>query len=69
MSDRLLTVSEAAAHLQVARNTVYRMVRRQELPAVRVGSRCLRFRRPDLERYLDLRRTARVQLHRPGQTA
>jgi excisionase family DNA binding protein len=48
----LLTVNETAAYMNVARATVFRLVRRGELNSVRVGSR-LRFRPEDVERYLE----------------
>lgn len=35
--ERLLTLKEVAAHLQVAPRTVFRMIHRGELPAIRIG--------------------------------
>lgn len=52
MSDPLLTAAEVADHLRVSTMTVYRLVRRGELPAVRVG-RNYRVRASDLAAYLD----------------
>jgi len=52
MSDQLLTAAEVADHLRVSTMTVYRLVRRGELPAVRVG-RNYRVRAADLAAYLD----------------
>lgn len=51
MSERLLTAAEVADDLRVSTMTVYRLIRRGELPAVRVG-RNYRVRPEDLERYL-----------------
>jgi excisionase family DNA binding protein len=52
MSDhQLLTAAEVADTLRVSTMTVYRLIRRGELPAVRVG-RNYRVRERDLERYL-----------------
>ena len=48
----LLTVNEAAAYLASSRWTVYRLVRRGELRALRVGDR-LRFRLEELDAYLE----------------
>ena len=48
----LLTVQEVAAYLNVVPITVYRMIDRGSLPAVRVG-RVWRIRREDLQVYLD----------------
>ena len=53
----LLTVAELAQHLGISKWTVYRLVRSQELPAVRVGER-IRFRPTDVDAYLVERRTA-----------
>lgn len=49
--DDLLDVQYVAARLQVNPRTIMRMVERKELPAIKVARR-LRFRRSDLERYL-----------------
>jgi excisionase family DNA binding protein len=51
MSQRLLTAAEVAEDLRVSTMTVYRLIRRGELPAVRVG-RNYRVRLADLETYL-----------------
>jgi excisionase family DNA binding protein len=52
MSDTLLTAAEVADQLRVSTMTVYRLIRRGELPAVRVG-RNYRVRESDLEAFLD----------------
>jgi excisionase family DNA binding protein len=51
MDDRLLTANEVADQLRVSTMTVYRLIRRGELPAVRVG-RNYRVRAVELEAYL-----------------
>ena len=51
MTERLLTAAEVAEDLRVSTMTVYRLIRRGELPAVRVG-RNYRVRLADLESYL-----------------
>jgi excisionase family DNA binding protein len=51
MTQRLLTAGEVAEQLRVSTMTVYRLIRRGELPAVRVG-RNYRVRSEDLEQYL-----------------
>jgi excisionase family DNA binding protein len=50
--DALLTVAEVAHYLHVVTMTVYRMIDRGDLKAVKVG-RVWRVRREDLERYLN----------------
>lgn len=52
MNQRLLTAAEVADQLRVSTMTVYRLIRRGELPAVRVG-RNYRVRARDLETYLE----------------
>lgn len=51
-TDPLLTVNEVAESLRVSTMTVYRLVKSGQLPATRVG-RSYRFRRSDVQRYLD----------------
>lgn len=48
----VLDVHGAAAYLRIAEVTLYRLVRRGELPHTRIG-RALRFRIADLDRYLE----------------
>lgn len=50
--DSLLTVREVADYLHVVTMTVYRMIDRGDLNAVKVG-RVWRIRREELEQYLD----------------
>ncbi len=52
MSQRLLTAAEVADQLRVSTMTIYRLIRRGELPAVRVG-RNYRVRDEDLTAYLE----------------
>ena len=49
---RMLTVMEVAAVMRVSRMTVYRLIRRGQLTAVRIG-RNYRVTQDDLERYLE----------------
>ena len=50
----LLTVAEVAASMRVSTMTVYRLIKRGDLPAVRVGHN-YRVRGSDVERYLSSR--------------
>lgn len=54
----LLTADKASIWLAISRSQLYRLVKEEGLPAVRVG-KSLRFRVADLERWLDGRRTAK----------
>lgn len=49
---RLLTVAEVAVVMRVSRMTVYRLIRRGQLKAIRVG-RNYRVREDDLSGYLE----------------
>ncbi|HYZ92955.1 MAG TPA: helix-turn-helix domain-containing protein [Actinomycetota bacterium] len=49
---RLLTVAEVATVMRVSRMTVYRLIRRGQLKAIRVG-RNYRVREDDLNEYLE----------------
>ncbi len=49
---RLLTVAEVAGVIRVSRMTVYRLIRRGQLKAIRVG-RNYRVRSDDLNDYLE----------------
>lgn len=50
-SESMLTLKEVARYLHVVPLTVYRMIDRGDLPAVKVG-RVWRIRKQDLEAYL-----------------
>ena len=47
----LITVRQAAAELQVQPNTIYRWCARGLLHPVRLGTRAVRFRRSEIERF------------------
>jgi excisionase family DNA binding protein len=51
-----LTTEEVLGYLKVTPRTIYRLIRAGELPAVRIG-RQWRFRRADLDEWLDRQRT------------
>jgi excisionase family DNA binding protein len=53
---RFLTVSEAAARLQVSAKTIRRLIERGDLPALRIG-RLVRIPEESFERFLKDRRT------------
>lgn len=52
-----LTTAEVLGYLRINPRTIYRLIRRGELPAVRVGHQW-RFRRSDLEAWLDAHQQA-----------
>ena len=58
MSDQLLTIQQTARTLGVSNLTVYRLIKRGRLRALRVG-RDFRVRNSDLARYRDTRTGSR----------
>ena len=46
--DSLLDVSQVAEYLRVSRSSVYKMIERQQIPAIRIG-RLLRIRKKELD--------------------
>lgn len=50
-----LTMNEVAALLRVSKPTVKRAVQKQGLPALRLGERVWRFKRVDVEAWIDAR--------------
>lgn len=53
--ERLLTAADVAVVLGVPRSLVYALVRRGDLPAIRVGDRYVRFRAEAIERWIERR--------------
>ncbi len=51
-TDGLLTLPEAADYLRLAKQTIYNMVNREEIPYLKAG-RQLRFRKSDLDTWLE----------------
>lgn len=50
--DELLTVEEAAEWLAVSKPTLWRMIRRGEIPVVRIAQRNIRIKLTDIEDYI-----------------
>lgn len=55
-ADPLLTVTQAASHLGVSEKTVYRLAERHEIEPVEPVDHRKRFRKSDLDGWLDRRR-------------
>ncbi|WP_314784045.1 helix-turn-helix domain-containing protein [Olsenella uli] len=49
--DALLDVSQVAEYLRISRSSVYKLIERQQIPAIRIG-RLLRVRRAELDEAL-----------------
>ena len=58
--DQFMTTEEVLEYLQVNLRTVYRLIRRRNIPAIRVG-RQWRFRRGDIEAWLETQRATAAQ--------
>lgn len=63
-----LTTEEVLEYLQVNLRTVYRLIKAGKIPAVRVG-RQWRFRKRDIDAWLDSQRSARPSDALPGAAA
>jgi excisionase family DNA binding protein len=50
---KLLTVDEVAARLNIRKLTVYRWVSTGQLPCVRLAARTLRFNETDIDRHIE----------------
>ncbi len=48
----ILTPKEVMDILSISKNTLYTMIRHNEIPAFRLGPRCWRFQKADLIHYL-----------------
>lgn len=59
---RLLTADDVAVMLRVPRSLIYALVRRGDLPGIRIGERYVRFRAEAVERWLE--RREQVEPHR-----
>lgn len=56
MADRWLSVDEIAAHLGVSRDTVYKWIKRKDLPAHKTG-RLWKFRVDEVDAWVRAERT------------
>jgi excisionase family DNA binding protein len=50
---KLMDVREVADFLKLAPGTIYHLVSRGQLPCVRLSARCVRFRRSDIEAWIE----------------
>jgi excisionase family DNA binding protein len=51
--EELMTVTEAAEFLGVSPGTLYHWVSELKIPVIRFSKRCIRFRRSDIESWLE----------------
>jgi prophage regulatory protein len=58
--DALMTIREAADFLRVSPLTLYHWINEgRGIPVVRLSSRCVRFRRSDLEEWISTKRNSK----------
>lgn len=50
--DELLSVDETADWLAISKPTIWRMIRRGEIPVVKIGQRTIRIKMSDIEDYI-----------------
>lgn len=53
MSEQLISLKQAAEYLGVSPNTVRNYIAKQGLKAQRVGPKLIKFRKADLDRFID----------------
>lgn len=51
--DEIMTIDEVAKYLKVTKKTIYYLIYQKSLPTVKLGSRLLRFRKSDIDKWLD----------------
>jgi len=51
--DCLWTVTEAAKYLRLNKYSLYHLVSQKRIPVVKLSARCIRFRRSELQRWVE----------------
>ena len=64
MKEKLLTIDELAKYLQLSRRTIFRMLKRGELPAFKVGKH-VRFRWDEVDKWLHQNRMSPMDREHP----
>ncbi len=54
-TEKLLKIEDVAECLQLSVGTVYHLISQKRIPVVRISSRCVRFRREDIEKWVEER--------------
>ena len=60
MENQMMTVRDVAAYLHMHQSSIYRMLKRQGLPAFKVGSDW-RFRKESVDRWIEAQETAGME--------
>jgi excisionase family DNA binding protein len=61
MTNRMLKGEEVSAILNVSRSQAFSLMKRGDIPTVRIGSKCVRVMVEDLEKYLSENRITHGQ--------
>jgi len=64
----LLKVEDVAAKLGITRMGVYGLVFKNQIPALKISKRCLRFRSAEIEKWLDKKRQSGNGKKRKGDS-
>lgn len=59
----LMTVSELADYLNVKPEAIRNLARRGEIPSVKVGRRLIRFRKSEIDAWLEKSSNQRIEIH------
>ena len=66
MSDAsLMTIKDVAAYLKFSAASIYRMAQRGDIPAFRIGTRIWRFRKEELDQWLQQKSQAQIVIVAP----
>ena len=65
---QLLDVREAAALLKISPGSLYHWLSQGRIPVVRLGPRCVRFRRSDLEEWISEKSVRTNDVHVPARS-
>ena len=60
-----ISVKEAVAIFGVERDTIYRLIRKGQIPAINIGTRLTRIKREDLEQLLPTRKSIKKEKAKP----
>ena len=66
MSDAsLMTIKDVAAYLKFSAASIYRMAQRGDIPAFRIGTRIWRFKKEDLDQWLQQKSQTQIAITAP----
>jgi len=67
LSDHYMRVRDYARRFSLDESTVYKMIERGEIKAIRIGKKTLRIPSSELERYLEREPTGKAEAHPLGE--